>query len=102
VGLLAPAVAWLAHLEVSYILATLGCATVAIAAFHLVTVLALAGAAAGGVAARRCWRASRAEGDGRVARSRFMALFAGLASVAFGLAILAQAVPTLVLGRCQP
>jgi hypothetical protein len=103
-GILAGPLAWGLHLQVSYSLTQTACDTGHQWLFHLVSLGALLLAAAGGVNARRLWRrlpaGSMNEGEELWTRSRFMALFGMAFSAFFALVILAQWIPSWILGAC--
>jgi hypothetical protein len=101
-GLLLPATAWALHLTISYVLATTACAE-SDPPLHAVTAILLATAAGGGWMAWTSWNAARADSDGTEEQrsvARFLALLGVLAAGLFGLAILTQGIPTLILGPC--
>ncbi|MEX2644083.1 MAG: hypothetical protein WD270_11555 [Acetobacterales bacterium] len=94
---------WALHESASYALVTWNCGTVSYAAFHAVTVAALALAAAGGWLGWRALRRRRqAEGpEPRTGRQRFMA-GVGLGICVFSFAgIVVESLPTLVLDACE-
>lgn len=103
-GLLLPPIAWALNLSVNYGLATLACDGAWAVGLHLSTLVSIALAAAGGLIAWSLWKrlAAISSQDGtRAARSRFMALSGLLLSVFFGLAIVAQWLPTFFLEPCR-
>jgi hypothetical protein len=102
--LLAPA-AFLANLEIGYALVPVACRHGSSLPVHLVHVASLLLALGGAFVAYRAWPAGRPrwpddEGS-REARTRFMAGLGVVASLFFGLVILSQSVPGLVLSPCQ-
>ncbi|BBA32902.1 uncharacterized protein sS8_0937 [Methylocaldum marinum] len=100
-GLLAGPAAWALHLQTSYSITPFFHGPGSTLALYLVTLAALAIAAAGGLIARRNWQRAGAAwpgGEGGViARSRFMALSGMIISAYFFVIILAQAVPIMIL-----
>jgi hypothetical protein len=96
--------AWAVNLQVNYAVSALGCTTGWLVVMHLVTVAALAAA---GTGAWISWKNWQAAGDGpehdgtRRGRSRFLAWSGLLFSGYFGLAILAQWIPTFVIEPCR-
>jgi hypothetical protein len=102
--LLAPA-AFLLNLEVAYALVPAACSAGSRLRVHLVHLLCLLIAAAGGFTAWQAWRSSGeiwpGEEGGRLGRSRFMAGLGLLLSGLFVLVILAQWIPSFVLNPCQ-
>jgi hypothetical protein len=104
-GLLAAPAAFLLNLEVAYALVPTACASGTVLIVHLVHLLCLSLALAGGLVAWRTWRRigmawPGEEGD-KVARSRFMAGSGVIGSALFALVILAQWIPSFVLSPCQ-
>jgi hypothetical protein len=109
-GLLTGPAAWLALLQVNYVLAYVACETSATWFMHLAIGVALALAAAGGFAA---WMASpgglRADDAEtlpsteamRIQRARWMSLGGVVLSVWFFVVILSMEVPLVVLRACQ-
>jgi len=102
--LLAPA-AFLLNLEVAYALVPTACSAGSRVLVHLVHLLCLLLAAAGGLTALHSWRSSGeiwpGEEGGRLGRSRFMAGLGLLLRTLFVLVILAQWIPSWVLNPCQ-
>lgn len=107
VGLIAPAVIFLAHLVVSYALVPWVCAhgPEADMALHLSTAIAfLLGLGAGALAWRNWRRAGRGWPDdegGVIPRSRFLALLGLLTSIMLLATIVAQGIPVFILSACQ-
>jgi hypothetical protein len=104
VSILAPSLAWITALIVSFLLASEVCATGRRWILYLVTGSAFFAAAAGAVAGWRTWR--RLEDvdeppDSIGARRRFMAVAGLLLAIYFGLAILALAIPQIVHRPCD-
>jgi hypothetical protein len=101
-GLLLPVTAWILHLSLSYLLATTACTT-ADPVLHVLTVVLLAAAAAGGWMAWMSWNALRADSNGssdQRALARFLAMLALLAAGLFGLTILTQGIPAIIIDPC--
>jgi hypothetical protein len=105
VAVLIGPIAWFLHQQVGYGMATFACGRNGEVGLHVVTGIALLIIALGAIIA---WRSSvrlgrvgMVHGDGTVARSRFMALGAGLSSLFFTPVIIAQWVPTFFLRPCQ-
>jgi len=101
--LLAP-FGWFLHQQFSYLLVYWACGGGPVFLFHLGTLLFLLLAAAGAYLAWKAWNHSGrgwADEGGSVAdRSRFLAFGGMLLSGLFGLAIVAQWIPTLVVDPC--
>ena len=97
--------AWSVHLLLSYALVALACTTVNVWMLHAVTVGTLAPTLLAGLVAYRAWKRHRADA-GRAVRGpasgwqRFMALSGLLLSGLFGLAILLEGLPVVVLSPC--
>lgn len=103
-GVLLAPIAWALSLSVNYGLATLACDGPWSIALHLTTLVSIGLCAAGGLVAWGLWkRLSTVEQDAgtRAARSRFMAIAGLLLSFFFGVAIVAQWLPTLLLEPCR-
>ena len=105
VAVLIGPIAWFLHQQVGYGMATFACGRNWEVGLHVVTGIALLVTALGAIVAWRTWarlgRVGTAHEGGTVARSRFMALGAGLSSLFFALVIVAQWVPTFFLRPCQ-
>lgn len=100
---LAP-LAWAVNLQSNYTVSALGCTAPWLIVMHLVTVAALGAATLGGWISWRNWQAAGKgpEHEGtRRGRSRFLAISGLLFSGYFGLAILAQWIPTFVIEPCR-
>jgi hypothetical protein len=100
---LAPPVAALAHLQLSFILAHIACATRSKIQIHIATFILLAIVLAAGVAARREWVKASPDNPGETpgfGRRRLMAFFGMIGAVIFGLFILTQWFPNFALGAC--
>lgn len=101
-GILVAPAAFAANLQLGYLLVHPACLRNDLTALHVVQVLCLAVALGGGLIARRALRTDRAgEAGERRDRSRFLAGLGVWTSALFALAIVAQAVPSLVLHPCQ-
>ena len=104
-GLLLAPTAFLLNLEVAYALVPTACSSQNRLLVHLVHVVCLVMAAAGGFIALRSWRAGGetwpGEHGGPVGRSRFMAGLGLLLSAFILLVIVAQWIPSFVLNPCQ-
>jgi hypothetical protein len=103
-GLLLPAAGWMLHLLASFTLATRLCDGRHHWILHVVLLVAVAMAVAGGIFSWRNWRGTGSAFDddrgGVIGRSNFLAI-AGLASAAFfGLVILLTEVPNWFLDPC--
>jgi hypothetical protein len=101
---LAPPVAALAHLHLSFILEHTACATGSKVAIHVVTIALLATVVWAAATARSEWirqgSADPGQLPGPVGTRRLLALFGMLGALIFGLFILAQWFPNLILGTC--
>lgn len=104
-GVLMGPVVWLALLEVNFVLVPWACAAGANWPMYVTTFSALASVAGGAALSFRDWRdAGREwpeESEGVIPRSRFLAAGGLLLNVFFLLAIVAHALPNLILGACQ-
>ncbi|MBV8809837.1 MAG: hypothetical protein JO033_14275 [Acidobacteriaceae bacterium] len=104
-GVLAGPIIWLFSFEANYALAPWACIFQAKLALYIVSIVALALAAASGLLAWRQWKQLGQEwpgdGGGALPRSRIMAIGGVLLSAMFFLVILAQAIPEVILGACQ-
>jgi hypothetical protein len=101
---LAPPVAALAHLQFSFVLEHTACSTQSKIGIHVITVVLLAIVIWAGLVARNEWRQLGA-GDpkqlpGPLGSRKLMTLFGMIGAFIFGLFILAQWFPNLVLGVC--
>ncbi len=104
-GVFLPPIAFLFHLQINFILVPFSCAAGNEIAMHIVSIVCLIVAAAGGLIAWLCWREAGevwpGEGEGAIPRSRLMAA-AGMAfSALFFLIILGQMIASIILGVCQ-
>jgi hypothetical protein len=101
---LAPPVAALAHLQFSFVLEHPACSTQSKIGIHIITIVLLAIVIWAGLVARSEWRQLGADGPkqlpGPLGSRRLMALFGMIGAFIFGLFILAQWFPNLVLGPC--
>jgi hypothetical protein len=102
-GLLVPPLAWLAQLETNYALVPWVCSTGHRFVLLLVSVIALAVAAAAGYAAWASWPgADRRRGEPQgVEGSRLLSIAGVLVSAAFIVVLIASAIPTFVLRPCD-
>ena len=105
IGLLLAPAAFLLNLELAYAVVPKACSSASQLPMHLVHLICFALALLGVVTAWRMWRAGGeiwpGGAGGRVARSRFMAGVGLLTSLLFALVIVAQWIPSFVLGPCQ-
>jgi hypothetical protein len=103
-GLLAGPTAWALDLLVSYAAVKWTCSSQHTAALHLITVGALlitaGGAAASWTAFQRTPEPSHEDGPRPVDRGKFMAMLGLLVSAMFALAMIANAVPRMLLDAC--
>jgi hypothetical protein len=105
-GLLVAPVAWLLHLQVSYLLAVFTCGSEWEFLKHMVTLLTLILAAIGGWTAWRSWQRTgrewpKKDEGGIVGRSRFMAASGVALSALFFLVIIAEGLPNFFLNACM-
>jgi hypothetical protein len=102
--LLAPS-AFLANLELGYLLVYPSCTRGSSLLVHLVHAVCLAAALAGMLVAWRAWQAEGVEWPGEtggpIGRSRFMAGVGAVGSLFFALVIAAQWIPAFTLHPCQ-
>ena len=105
IGMLAPPLAFLLNLQLSYVLVPQACITGQHLLLHLVPVGALLLAVGGGLSAWYNWRrmgyTGSTEAAGVLPRSRFMAATGLLTSGLFILVIVAQWLPNFLLNPCQ-
>jgi hypothetical protein len=103
-GFLGSALAWLAHLALSYILVGYACDYGLPAIIHLPSVLMLGVTAAAGWVSWLSWgrlgRSTEDEIEGLEGRSRFMALSGVIMAVFFGVVIIAQWIPAFIMPPC--
>ena len=101
---LAPPIAALAHLQFSFVLEHTACATGSKIGIHVITAVLLAIVIWAGLLARRKWLELGADDPkqlpGPPGSRRLMALFGMIGAFIFGLFIIAQWFPNLVLGTC--
>jgi hypothetical protein len=104
IAVLGPPLVWFADLTIGYPLVYLACESGAMWPLYALTAIDLLLVAALGWLARRCLReAHLPRGEGRPADSRlFLARMGLLSSALFFLAIVAFAIPRLMLRPCQP
>ena len=104
-GVLLAPLAWLANLELAYLLVHPSCSRDATLPVHAVHAVCLLLALAGGLTAWRTWRTAGgrwpADEGGPVARTRFLAGLGLAVSALFALVIVAQWIPSFVLDACQ-
>ncbi len=104
-GILAGPIVWLISFEANFALAPWACVFQAKIALYIVSIVALAIAAASGILAWRQWSALGREwpgpGGAGLPRGRIMAIGGVLLSAMFFLVILAQVIPELVLAPCE-
>ena len=102
---LAPPIAALSHLQFSYVVEHAACSTQSKIGLHLVSLALLLLDIAGGLVARRQWLINGADDPeqlpGPLGTRRLMALFGMVGALIFGLFILAQWFPNIVLGVCE-
>lgn len=103
-GMLAGPIAWALDLTISYALVPWTCGSQHTAVLHLLTVGALlvtaGGAAASWTALQRAPEQTTREGSRAMDRGRFMAVLGLLTSASFALAMIANAVPRVLLDAC--
>jgi hypothetical protein len=103
-GVLAGPIAFFLNLQITYMLATLKCGDATVW-LHLTAVGTLALALAGGALAWRDWRRTGGgevgDGEGAIPRSRFMSVLGMMTGALFALIIVAQWIPTFILGPCR-
>lgn len=103
-ALLAGPVAWMTGLNADYSLVRVACAKSTMLPLHLVTLVTLGLALAGGVVAWREWhrtgREPPGEGGSPVERARFMSAVGIMTAAFFALVILAQWAAKLFLDPC--
>jgi hypothetical protein len=101
---LGPPVAAIAHLQAMYVFEHAACATQSKTGLHIVTVILIGAVIWAGLVARSEWLKLGAEDPGQLpgplGSRRLMALLGMIGAFVFGLFILAQWFPTLVLGTC--
>jgi len=102
---LAGPLAWMFQQQISYLLVKFACKHGWHLPFHLVSLSALLLIVAGAFVAWRTWRQAGQQwpsgSGGAVPRSRFMAVLGLLLSGLFFLLIVAQSIPSFILGPCQ-
>jgi hypothetical protein len=105
IGLFLAPAAFFARLQIAYVLVPWACVTGGRAWLHLVDILAVAMAVAGGVIAwsvhRESGDDSRPDGADALSRGRFLGLVGTWTSALFALLLAAQATAGIVLSPCQ-
>jgi hypothetical protein len=106
-GVLLGPVTWALQMQLGYMLVQPACMSGRNLSLHIVTIIALALAAVGGLIAWRNWqRAGQQwpsdETAGPRPRSRFMGVLGLLMSAMFFVVIFAQGIASFVLHPCQP
>ena len=101
----AGALAWTAHLLVSYALLPLACATGLAWILHAVTLATLLATAAGGWAAYQAWvryrdRAGPSPGGREAGYQQYLGLSGALLNALFGFAILLEGLPVAIVSPC--
>lgn len=103
-ALLAPPIAGLAHLSFSFILENTACVGGSKLQLHVVSVVLMAVVVWAGLVARRKWQeygsSAPKQLPGPLGSRRLMALLGMIGAFVFGLIILAQWFPNVVLGPC--
>jgi hypothetical protein len=103
-GALGGPIAAILHLQFSYVIGHTACATRSKIGLHLITLFLLGVVIAAGVVAHREWVKLGSEEPkqypGPLGSRRFLALLGMIDTFIFGLFILAQWFPNLVLGTC--
>ena len=99
-GLLAGPAAWALQLPLVYALAVWSCDHVGMAALHVVSVLAVAAALAGGFAAWRNLRRLESPADASAGTRRLMALLCLMTAGLFGLVALGSWLAVFLLSPC--
>jgi hypothetical protein len=103
-GLLGAPIAAITHLQALYVFEHTACATGSKIAIHLVTLLLLGVVVAAGFVAHHEWvklgRENPKQYPGPLGSRRLMALLGMIDTIIFGLFIVAQWFPSVVLGPC--
>ena len=103
-GLLGAPIAALAHLQFSFVLEHTACATRSKLGIHMISLILFGIVVAAGIVAHREWVKLGEEDPkqypGPLGSRRLMALLGMIDTLIFGLFILAQWFPNLVLGTC--
>ena len=101
---LAQPIAAIVHLQLSYVLAHTACSTATKILLHVATVGLIILIIAAGLTAARIWKRlgsdPPSQHPGPLGTHRLMALLGMMGSLIFGVFILAQWFPSLVLGPC--
>jgi hypothetical protein len=104
-GVLAAPVAFLLNLEINYALVPWACATGKTFTIHIASAATLILACVGWWLAWQSWRSFNLAwpdgAQGVAPRARFLAAWGFLMSALFALVIIAQIIPTFMLGPCQ-
>jgi hypothetical protein len=101
-GVMLPPFAWFASLNANWMLVEPACARGSSWPLYAVTVATLVLAMAAGTVAGRTFRAASPAGESVTAlRTRFLGALGVLLSALFSLAIVAQAIASVVIGPCQ-
>lgn len=104
-GLLAGPIAFMTQMQLQFMLVPWTCSIGSQWWLHLVTIIALLFPLSAGIIAWRMWLAAgmgtEDEQGGQVGRTRAMSLAGVLLSGMFVIAMIAQAIPSMILGACQ-
>jgi hypothetical protein len=104
-GVLAGPIAFMAQMQLKFMLVPWCCSIGSQWWLHLVTLVALVFPISSGLIAWRMWAAAGMNTDtkegGEFGRTRAMGLAGVLVSAMFSLAMIAQDIPVFVLGACQ-
>jgi len=102
---LAPPIAWLCSFEAVFALAPWACTFQTKVALYLIFLCTLLVELSIGALAWRLWKTTGREwathAEGSLPRKRFMAIGGLVFSAGFALVVVAQAIPSLVLGACE-
>jgi hypothetical protein len=104
-GVLGGALAWSVHLLLSYALVAPACVTGSVWMLHAVTIGTLLLTVLAGLVSYRAWQRQRADARNGVGSpesdgGRFMALSGLVLNPLFGLAILLEGLPVVILSPC--
>ncbi len=104
-GLLAGPIAFMMQMQLQFMLVPWTCSIGSQWWLHLVTIVALVFPISAGFIAWRMWTAagmgSEDEQGGQIGRTRAMGLAGIILSGMFGVAMIADLIPSLILGACQ-